>query len=329
MAKPYGIVAGNPDRPETIMRGNLEKGMGQIQIAGTPIEVLNARGVVGVPNYTEAWAVRLDRKGEIPAEPINVRDAGYSGQIKELEWNDPKGCLVVCRYLKGYNSIDQQYQNLVLNAEAKFKDNPEAEAEVTYLTFQNGDNWNDPETDKYLCQMIRVHYLNESSKSRNPEGANFKLRDIDEIAEAAKSEGAISDKFEALKVVNQAAEDNTFIQLDNLLTVISKISEETPKKANLYRYLQTLADKKPTEFLGQIQEHKKSISQIFEKLKSYKAVDFSKKGTIAAGENKKEIIGEGIPGKDEAMVLWVIDNFLTEKAWSIFVQAKQISENLK
>lgn len=325
----YCIIAGSKNRPETIQRGILEKGLGQGTIAGDVVETLNNRGECGIPNYTEAWGVRLI-DGQIPKDSVSVTDSSYKGQIKELKWGDPKGCLIICRYLKGYNSIDLQYQDLVLNAKDNIREDSEASADAFFIVFQNGDNFFDPETDPYLVQMLRIHYLNETSKSRSPESQNFMFWEKSYVDAEQKETKTLNTKFECLKIVNEAASDNSLKKLKNLYAIIEPmVVGDKVKDENLYASLQLLADEQPDSFMALIQNYKAEVSTSIDKAKSYNILDLTKDGVIVAGKDKKEIIGEGIPGKKDAMIEWVFNHFLDEKAYEVAYQLKKITDNLK
>lgn len=325
----YTIVAGSQDRPETIDMQFLEKGSGQTRTEGEVFKVLNKRSSVAIPNYTKAWGIRLDKEGNIPETPLQVKDPAYRGQIKELKWGAAGGTVIECRYLKGYTTIDLQYQNLVMNANANFQEDTEAAAEVAYLFFQSGDNFFDPESDPYLVQMLRVHKWNETSEYRDPEGGKFLLWEKNFEEEAMRSEASIDSKREALNIIADAATDNSGDKLKNLLQVVKMISNEEPKEIDIYRYLQMLADSKGGLFVNEVKKYKAELSDNFERLKSEKLIDLNADGIIAIGEGNAKIINTDIPGKKDKMVQWVLDNILDPKAWSIAQQVKKIIEKLK
>lgn len=331
----YCIESYPYNRPETIERGVLEKGLGQSTLSGATIQVLNKRAEVGVPNWTEAWGVRLNAAGEIPKDKdgnvirLDIKDTAYKGQIKELKWNDPNGCLIVCRFLSGYNTLDQQYQDVVLGAKDSIREDSEAAADAFYLRLASGDNWYDPESDRYLVQMLRIHYMNETSVFRNPKSQNYMFREKNFDKIDTEQSKTLNAKFESLKIVNESAKDNTLAEIRNLKGILGAILNQDVKDEDLYRYLSMIADTKPAEFLNEINQYKKKVSDIFEKAKSWNILDLTKDGMIAAGETKKELIGSDIPGKKEGMLDWVFENYLNEKAYEIVQRLKTITDKLK
>lgn len=328
MAKEKYIINAGVDRPDTIDIGTLEKNMGQGTITGPVEKLVPARGNVAVPNWTEAWGVRvINEDGQIPKTQVDVRDKDYKGQILPLPWGTTGGYMIQCRYLKGYQSIDQLYQDIVLNAKDYITNNQETaeSAEIAYLFMLSGMNFYDPESDKYLVQMLKIHYLNKASKFKNPDTDKWWFDEYSLETEGLRAEKKLDSKFEALKIVNEASEDNTLSKLKNLLTVIANISDSTPKEPDLYKYLQVMADTKPEEFLAQVAEYKKKVSNIFEKAKSFKLIDLSQDGIIAAGDGKKNVIGNEIPGKKDGMIDWILENYLDSKSWETVVQLEAIT----
>jgi len=324
----YVIEAGSTERPESIQRGRIEKGTGQTVLEGETVPTLLKRADIGIPNVTQAWGARLNKEGKIPDEPLDIKSTDYKGQIKELPWGDPKGCLIICRFLKGYNSIDMLYQDTVLNAKANIDESRAGSEDAYYLRLQSGDNFFDPETDKYLCQMLRVHYLNGSSKYRSPEAQQQMFVERDGEITEQKGTAMYNAKFEAMKIVNEASQDNTLSKLKNLLSIVNIIGNEEPREVDLFRYLSFLADTKSDLFLAKVEEHKKMVSDTFEKAKSYKVIDLTKDGIIAAGKDKMEVIGDGIPAKGNAMIDWIMTNYLDAKAADIVLKLKQITDKL-
>lgn len=324
--KNYTIIAGE-ERPDTIEIGHLEKKMGQGTILGQTERIPAQRGMVSVPNWTECWGVRvIVEDGEVPKTPIDVRDKEYRGQILPLPWGTAGGYMIQCRYLKGYNSVDQLYQSLVLNADAYVNSNQETaeSAEIGYLFMWSGFNVYDPESDKYKVLMLKIHYLNKASKYKSPDSDKWWFDEYNADEDGPKAEAKLDAKFEALKVVNEASEDNSLGKLKNLLNIVKNISDREPKEQDLYKYLQILADSKPVEFLAQIDSYKRKISDIVEKAKSFKLIDLTTDGVIAAGDGKKEVIGQ-IPGKKESKIDWLISNYLDANSWAVILNLETLT----
>lgn len=326
----YIIEAGAIERPETVERGEIEKNTGQTVLRGETIKFPLKRADIGIPNYTECWGVRLDKEGKVPETPIDVKSPNYTGQIKEMKWGTTGGYVIICRYLEGYNSIDKQYQDVVLNASANLNEDTEAAANAYFIRLQSGDNVYDPETDKYLCQMIRVHYLNGSSVYRNPKSDSQMYIEVNGDVVETKEDKFYNNKFEAGKIVNEAASDNTMSKLKTLLNVVHEMDTTgiEVKDEGLYRHLSMLADTKPDLFLAKITEYKKNVSNVFEKAKSYNAIDLTKDGVIAAGKDKVELIGTDIPAKKGKMIDWVLLNYLEPRAQEIISKLTTITNKL-
>lgn len=334
----YCIEVRPYNRPETIVRGVLEKNTGQTQLAGDTINVLNKRADVGLPNHTEFWGVRLDADGKVPKDNqgnvlrLDVKDPKYKGQIKELVWNDPEGCLINGRYLKGFNTIDQQYQDVVLNATANLKEDHEASADAHFLRLQSGDNYYDPEANPYLCQMFRVHYMNENSKFRSPDSQSSMFRERDETKVVVAETRKLSSKFEALKIVNEASIDPSLSELKNLYSIMGEIVSETVKDDDLYRYLSMLADTMPDRFMTEMLKRKQAVSSMIEMGKSFKVFDLTRDGVIAAGAPSvlaKEPLLDKVPAKGDKMLDWMYENNLKAGVFEAISKLKKITDNLK
>lgn len=327
----YAIVAGPVKRPETIGKGTLEKGSGQTIIAGEVINVMTTRGSVGIPNETDCWGVRLDKDGKVPKDKIDVKSNEYKGQIKALKWGDEDGQLIVCRYLKGYDSIDRLYQDNVLNAKDYViaSQDTEASAEVAMLFMQSGDNFYDPETDKYLVQMLKIHYMNKDSVSKHPSHETYQFSELNVEMTDEKVVKSMDDEFEAMKIVKYAANDNSFQQLKNLYAIMDGLAEMGVADNQLYPSLNTLAKTRTKDFHDRINEYKKNFSATLQLLKSYEAIDYTRKGVIAAGVKEKIVVAEDIPAKTEDGVNdWLLSNFLDAKSNDIAVQLRTIADKI-
>lgn len=327
--KEFVVIAGFENRPETVERGTLEKGMGQSIISGETIKTLNRRGDVGFPNRTEAWGVRLI-DGKVPRDPADVKNPNYRGKIEWLNWGDPKGYLIVARYLKGYQTLDQQYQDVVLNAKDTIRDDSEGSADAFYVRLQSGDNVFDEKTvDPYFVEFLKIHELNRDSKSKNPEIASYMFRERSLEQVETEAEKSLNHKLECLKIVNEASLDNSRVKLNNLYRILEGIADEQVRENDLHRVLSLLADQKPELFITAINEYKKDASNVFERLKSYDAIDLTTAGVIAGGLSKKEVVAQDVPGKGEDMLVWVLENYLEQSSYDAVFKLKQITDKIK
>ncbi len=322
------FIAGTSERPAFIDGQALEKGSGQTLRTGEERKYTLRKQDIGFPNYAQAWGQRVYDDGKPNDKgPIDVKDPQYHGQIKFLEWGHKDGTLIECRFLKNYRTLDKQYQELVLNA--KIDENDPSSADAYSLVLQSGENKFDEVVEALRIQMFRISSYNQGSKFKNPDSAHWLFREKDDATEQKVQSKTLDAKTEALRIVNEAASDNSYGKLMNLLSVVRNITHDEPDEKELYVFLQTLADQQPELFLVQINEHKKYISNIFEKAKSYDVLDLTTNGLIVAGDKKKEIIGEDIPEKGEHMLTWVYDNYLNPKASEIIFKLKKITDKLK
>lgn len=323
----YTIIGGTADRPAFIKGGQLEKGSGQTIIAGNEPVYQLRRQDIGIPNYAMTWGVRVIEKGKIPETPVDVKDPKYRGEIEFLPWGKEGGVLIECRYLKNYGTLDKQYQELVLGV--KVDENDVSSSDAHFLVIQSGENQFDEITDKLLIQMLKISSYNLTSKFRNPNANHWLFKEKQEEVEVTETSKSLSAKAKALAIVGDASLDNSYAKLTNLLGVVRSITTDDVEEKDLFTFLQKLADEKPEEFVSQVEEHTKFVSNIIEKAKSFEAFDLTKDGTIVAGTNKKEIIAEDVPAKGEGMIDWMFTNFLDKKASEAIFMLKKITDKLK
>lgn len=328
----YVVIAGLANRPEEVLRGVMEKGMGQSIIKEVGY-TMTRRGDIGFPNRSETWGKRVirDKSGDIIKEgvEIDVKDKEYKGEIEFLEWGDKKGQLIVTRYLKGYNTLDYLYQNLVLNADANLRPEDESSTDSFYIRLQSGDNVFDDTIEPQLVQFLKIQDYNSGSVSKNPNFLAYMFREKIFTQTEEVLDRTLDAKFESLKIVQVAGEDNSGQRLKNLFSIVQNIAAGDVKDNELFSTLKKLADSKPDEFIRCIDKYKLDTSNTFEKLKSYGAIDLTKDHVIVAGQNKKNIIGEDVEGKGDDMLVWCLTNFLDQKAYDICFQLKKISDKLK
>lgn len=322
----YVVIAGKP-RPEEIMRGTLEKGLGQTVIKGEKGMSMAQRGSCIFPNPTQIWGMRvINGKPRENGGIINVTDVDYKGEIKPLKWGEAGGTLIETRYLKGFQTRDLSYQDTVLRY--KIDDNNEAASEAYFITLQNGDNVFDEKVDEGLIEHLKSHKFNRDSKSKPDDAYQFMFFEKNFEQEESKETKFFDDKFEALSIVKEAG--SSFDKLRNLFSIVSAVTDEKPEDEKKYGYLSMLADKRPKEFLGEVVKYKKMVNEAFIKIKSFDAIDLTVDGTIAATvKNKQEVIANEIPGKGDNMLTWLFDNYLEPVAFDAVFKIKKITDKLK
>jgi hypothetical protein len=325
MASKYVVYAGD-ERPAFIKANYIEKNSGQTRTEQGKKDQLYAvrPGDVGFPNMTEAWGVRLDKDGNIPKEPLSVISDKYAGKIKWLEWGDPKGCSIVARWLSGYDTLDQQYQKLVLKADDRISE----DSDIWFITLQSGLNTFDENADRSKVDLLKITSYNQNSKSKNPNIVAYMFKEKDEVAELQDKGKIIDDKWYAVGVVKAAAADNSLISLKNLSKALSKLITVELDDENIYAELMNVADAQPDIFLGQIEEHKRWISNTFVKAESFKLLDLTKDGVIAAGKDLKEPIATGLPTKGKKMLDYILEHCFEEEASTTITKLKQITDKI-
>lgn len=321
----YVVYAGD-ERPAFIRANFIEKNSGQTRTEQGKKDTLyaNRPGDVGFPNMTEAWGVRLDKDGNIPEIPFAVNDQKYTGKVKWLEWGDPKGCAIVARWLSGYNSLDFQYQKLVLKADDKINE----DSEVWFVVLKNGINEFDEITEASKIEHLQISSYNQNSKSKNPNIVASMFHEKNEVEELKEEGKKIDAKFDAISIVKHCAKDNTLNSLRNLSRALSKLVSVELTDENIYEELLKVADAQPDIFIGQVNEHKKWVSNIFVKGEAFKLLDLTKDGVIAAGKDSKEIIAKGLPLKGKKMIDYILENCFENEAATTISLLKNITDKI-
>lgn len=326
----YVIVAGYDDRPEFLEAQTIEKGSGQTSVIGEKRLYELSPADCGIPNRTECWGRRvIDGKPRSSGKPINVTDNDYKGEIEIMPWGVKEGYPIILRYLRGYQTNDLHYQDLVLHADKNISTDDETSGDIYFLRLLSGENVFDKDADPFLKQILKAHAYNKNSNSKNPSRSSFMFWEKDEAKDESKEAKTISAKFEALTIVNDASSDNSGAKLKNLYFLLGEQAETGLKDERLFAYLSKFADTMPEVLLREINAYKLSVSQAYEKAKSYKLIDLTRDGFIALGDVNKEIVGEKIPGKGEDMMEWVHANILDEKAFHVAFKLIQITDKIK
>ena len=292
----YKVYAGE-ERPAFIEGHHLEKSSGQTQKAqgGKTVIYSVPAGTVGFPNQSEAWGIRLDKHGKIPESSLSVTDSNYTGKIKFLPWGAEGGSVIVTRYLTGYQTLDQQYQKLVLKADERIKE----DSSDWYITLKTGLNEFDDEVNALLVEHLKNHSYNRESKSKNPEVyIDYKFFEKDEVQSAKRNTSLVEHKLSSIGIVKSAAGDNSLTQLKNVYRAVKQIISGEMNDKNVYDLLMEAADAEPDKFMAQVDEFKKHVSNSIVKAQSYKVLDLSVKGTVAGGTPSR-VISNNLP-KDKS-----------------------------
>jgi hypothetical protein len=324
----YKVYAGE-ERPAFIEGHHLEKSSGQTQKAqgGKTVIYSVPAGTVGFPNQSEAWGVRLDKDGKVPESPLSVTDSRYDGKVKFLEWGKEGGSLIVTRHLTGYNTLDQQFQKLVLRADERIKE----DSDEWYIRLKTGLNEFDEVKDALFIEHLKHHSYNRESKSKNPEVyIDYKFFEKDEVKAQKHNTSLVEHKLSAIGVVKSAASDNTLKQLWNVYRGVKQAISGEPNDGNIYDLLMQAADTTPDTFMAQVEQFKKHVSNNILKCQSYKVIDFSVKGVVAGG-TPKNVLSNSLPkDKSEAkMIDHLLTNWYRNNEHQVILEILEISEKIK
>lgn len=326
MSKKYVIYAGD-ERPAFIKANHLEKDSKQTMTKQGHKDSFyaNRPGDVGFPNMTEAWGVRLDKDGKVPQKPLAVTDQNYTGNVKWLEWGDEAGCVIVARWLSGYSSLDYQFQKLVLKADERIKEDDDS----WFIVLKSGLNEFDEIKDKLRIEHFQISSYNRDSKSKKPDIIGFQFHEKDEVKEKKDETKLIDAKIDAGIIVKTAAKDNSYSALRSLAKALSKIVTQLPEDENLYSELMSIVNTQPDLFLAQVNEHKKWVSNMFVKAESFKLLDLTKDGIIAAGQDMKEPIFTDCPVKGKDALNYLLENCFEDKCATAISKLKIITDKIK
>lgn len=308
--------------PKIVQQGYLNKttGLPQVDVASIAMTV----GTIMIPNYSQIWGRRVLGKNVTPTGAqkdgkINVTDPNYKGQIEDLEWGDERGEVIEIRHLATSMSIDKQYQDQVL----KLK--PSDEEGFIYLL--QGLNDFDPDTQKSLIQVLKIHTRNGDSKSRKPG-----LNEYDFI------------NYDKSKIYSK--EKDEFMLLSSATTILLPIEHSPDKIAILYeivgvgdkkqqaevkfREMVTMAKNETKVFVDRVQNFKTVVAKTLSDALEAEIVDVSIDGTIAAYINgKKEAAVDDVPKeyRGKGMLKYIADFILDEPVWNAYLSIKKSLED--
>lgn len=329
MGQKYRIHAGRKREGSNAVAGFLEKGRNDI-IKGNTSPVSIQVGVLGIPNGTQAWGVRLNKKGAIPDRILRVDDDEYQGEIKWLKWGDKKGTMIRARYIPGYQTIDKDYQDTKLGVKV-IDGFLEGGDPISLITFSHGYNTYDEDEHKGLVEMLKIHHHNDKSISCNPEADGWMFTEVTEDDNTDQDSKLIDTKSDCLLIVKASANKPESVR--NLFEIVKDINKSDnlnkDDASELYKWLQNQADQAPQDFSNKINKYKTNVSSVIEKALSYKLFDLTKDGHIAAGTNKKELLLSDVPEKGEKMLDWIFENCLEPEVYEAVNSLQKITDTLK
>lgn len=176
----YYVINVRGDKPTPVEIGRLNPDTG---VPTGPTETTYMQiGSIAIPNYSEVWGRLLVDKQNKP-----------TGEIEFLEWGDSKGTLLRLRCLKSAASLHIDYQDNVLKLKPRDEDG-EIELRLGTNEFRYSDQ-------ALLIQLLKVHYMNESSKSRNPNGKTVVFEDYSGDARLANRNKIIEERQIAERII--------------------------------------------------------------------------------------------------------------------------------
>jgi hypothetical protein len=297
----FTIVAGRKE-PARVKQGQLSKTTGQP--TGTVQNVTMAVGAILIPNYSRVWARRLsdDPKIESKKKSVAMTDASYRGKMEFLEWGDDAGEPIEIRYLQNHNTLDMQYQNVVLKARPRDED--------AFLRLDQGLNNFDGDVEKILVDMFSHHSLMLDNKSKDPT-----LTDFDIVAYDSSKRN--KSKIEQITTINTAhgyildADKNA-----SKTTILAKIFniESRQQPDVIIEKLLEKAEAFPQEFVDIINMFKQKAEVIMEDALGLDVIDLDSDNIvriITENRNGKDVLLKDTEGKGKDKIKWMISEILS------------------
>jgi hypothetical protein len=319
------------NRPAVIIGRNLEKRKGQSEFAedGIKMQYVNEAADVFFPNLSQSWGVRLDKEGKVPSKTLKPFDTTeYGGKIKFMKWGADGGVPITTRYLKGYDTLDYEYQKLALKTDELFQGNDD----IAVIEMKTGEN---VITDEPVYILhLQNHRFNRDSKSRNPQDKiNWVFHEINEEDEKARRTSFITTKGKAISIVSDVALGGEECLL-NLFRAVQGIVYEEVNKGNAFEVLNKAADVYPAEFLAHVEDYRKTVSDTISKLDAAKMIDLTIKGNVSCKDKITDqaprLILTGLPKKSEhELASYLVENCFAEKESNCILELIKISSNIK
>jgi hypothetical protein len=337
MAQGYVIHVGQ-HAPEKVIIAQPDKNGNP---KGDVFETYKQMGSYLLMNRCRVWCRRVGTDGKLPKnkdtqaeEVLEVTDTRYKGNLEFLNWGDNKlgAQAIEIRFLPISQTLDYEYQNSVQKIQIR------VEEDQAQIELKPGENKFDTEKEALKVQMIKVHPQNRDSKSKNPDPmikgyTYYEVSDeqVDKTFVKNKEAGIIAGRF----VVDLSAHPQ---RLKNLLEIfkgydadneILKDVNHLSNDTDVYSALLKFADV-PGTFGQLVNRYKQELQDKFELAKSYKALDLTKNGSIAMTvDNKKDLVWDNAEGKGDAMIEWVMENFLKEDVYERTQHFKALCSKLK
>jgi len=293
-----------PVRPADALVGRLENDNATIKGYAEPCQAIGGMNIIA--NRSIQWGIRLDKDGSDPSlkkygDRLQPNDKRYTGKVKFFKWGTEGGIPITTRYKAGCTSIDYDYQILQLGMR-KF----EEELEDNYLHLPFGEySIFDSEEAKQL--FLSTHHENQDSPSRSPEVMHGSLRMVKTFESTKSQVKSIEKEFEAIQIVKDA---KTFEHLKVLQLILSEKTEikyDESDETSLFENILLYAKKSAPDFMASVKAYEGRVSEVIERFRSYKAYDWTTNGRLMGGQDKKEILVDGIDAKGEDMVQYLFD----------------------
>jgi len=307
------------------------------QPTGDQFEVFKSVGSHNLINRARVWARRVLPDGSLPKHgdterPVEVNDPQYKGKLEFLKWGTPvTGAQAIeIRFLTMSQSLDAEYQRTVQKIEPKTED----DTDHIYLT--NGENKFDEDAQPLLVQFLKVYPGNRDSESKNPEP---KLRGYQYfvMTDENADRSYVKSKERALDAglfIKEHSENER--ELKNLLEIFKGYGADfgdvnhLSTSTDVYKALLRMSDVAPDQMFLLIERFKSETTDLFDKARSYKALDLTKDGCIGMTiENKPILVFKDVEAKGEKMINWVLDNFMKEEVYIQIKQFKSLCDKLK
>lgn len=192
-----------------------------------------ALGGIAIPNFSRVW-------GRLEKHKVSGQ---LTGKIEYMRWEEEGGTLIELRYMKSASSLSKEYQDTVLKLKPRDEEG-EIFLNIGVNEFKIADN-------KLMVELLKNHYMNADSPSRDPESRTNIFEHYDGKGRVKKRVATINERRDAENYVLLAAEKSDFAVLAKLFNLDlhqedDLIQEELLEKMdqNLPGFLQTISEGK-------------------------------------------------------------------------------------